>query len=142
MVRSIIAAQQTGTIPRWPLQAHAGIVLCRAELSCKLRQHAAHANAPCPIYDGPVPDLPGTVAHVRLMRVLPKENADWQMIVALEGHSSAHIQIMLRYETELRMQRTDAAGSATFPDVPASWLYTEAAPDLLILFVTDVPPMP
>lgn len=134
LVQSIIAAQQAGDVPRWPLQAHAGIVLHRAELRRTLREQSGSADQAWPVYDGAVPDLPDTSAHVRLTRPAAADKDDWQIHIGLEGCAVAGLRIMLRYDAELRVQRTDETGSAIFPDVPARWLRLDATPDLLILF--------
>lgn len=139
LVRTILAAQQTGAVPRWPLQAHAGIVLRRADLLRSVQVCDRTAGATTQLYAGVVPDLPALAAQIALLRQAPEPQADWQLTVTLTGATVAGLRVMLRYETELRIQHTDGWGYACFPDVPSSWLLNETGADLLVLFVAPDP---
>lgn len=136
LARDVITAQQAGTISRWPLEAHAGIVLGRAQLNCVLHERAATRQSTWHIFSGNVPDLPDLAATVTLERPAAADT-DWRLIVVLGGATAVDLRLMLRYETELRIQRSDATGRAIFPDVPEVWLCTEDGPDLLLLFADD-----
>lgn len=140
LVRTIIVAQQAGDVPRWPLQAHAGIVLRRADLLDSIKQSGRAAGSIVQVYAGAVPDLLATVARIALLRQAPDPDADWQLTVTLEGTAVAGLRVMLRYETELRIQHTDLHGYTCFPDVPASWMRTQTGADLLVLFAATESP--
>lgn len=137
LVRGIIAAQQRGTVARWPLQAHAGIVLHRAMIAAALRT-PAHPGG-WTLYAGAVPDLPQLHAHVTLVPPAPAA-FDWQIAVTLSGDRASALRVMLRYETELRVERSDAAGRVRFGAIPATWISAPDGPDLLLLFDAEQSP--
>lgn len=85
------------------------------------------------LYAGTVPGHHALFAKIVLVRPLDPESTNWRSQIWLRGHGNlVGYGICLSCGDDERLAVTDAAGEASFDDVPATWIILDTAPDLIV----------